>query len=297
MNELDLLKESILEEKETEFNAPIVLKGQYKEAIEIMQDAEVAGLPIGIVGPPGVGKTLLARYFASQLKRNFYWITLDESTKPAHLVGGFDPAIVLKQGYSLEAYMPGPLLRAMISGGVFFANEINRATEYTQNIFLEPLEEGSIYLPKIGRVKAQDGFFFIAAMNPTEMIGTHRISEALRDRIKVWISLDFPDKSTELQIIRSHCPEMTDENVLEYIHRIISLTREHEEIENPASIRTGIALAKMWSISNKKSLDDFFDIAWSILQGAIKPRTGIDAKLLAEQIITDAMNFEGDNKK
>ena len=70
----------------------IVLTGQYGRALELLRDAEATGLFPALVGPPGVGKTMLCRYFASlraqeNKNKSFYWITFDESLKPSHLIG------------------------------------------------------------------------------------------------------------------------------------------------------------------------------------------------------------------
>ena len=82
-------------------------------------------------------------------------------------------------------------------------------------------------------IKADENFFFISAMNPEELSGTHRLSEALKDRIKVWIKLDYPQKSTELEIIRVNLPEnfSISESELEDIYSIIDETRKNCEDE------------------------------------------------------------------
>ena len=72
----------------------IVLSGQYGKALELLRDAESTGLFPALVGPPGVGKTILCRYFASlrakeNKNKSFYWLTMDESIKPAHFIGNF----------------------------------------------------------------------------------------------------------------------------------------------------------------------------------------------------------------
>ncbi|TFF98893.1 MAG: hypothetical protein EU547_00350 [Promethearchaeota archaeon] len=72
----------------------IVLTGQYGKALELLKDAEATGLFPALVGPPGVGKTILCRYFASlrakeNKHRSFYWLTMDESIKPSHFIGNF----------------------------------------------------------------------------------------------------------------------------------------------------------------------------------------------------------------
>lgn len=73
----------------------IILTGQYDKALKLLRDSEATGLFPALVGPPGVGKTLLCRYFSRiRAKENknssFHWVTFDESTKPSHLIGNFD---------------------------------------------------------------------------------------------------------------------------------------------------------------------------------------------------------------
>ncbi len=289
-------------------NIEIVLSGQYGKALELLRDAEATGLFPALVGPPGVGKTILCRYFASlrakeKKNKSFHWLTMDESIKPAHFIGSYDPAITLNKGFVLDAFNPGPLLNAMLEGGTFLANEINRATEYSQNTLLEPLEEASISIPHLGRIKANKDFFFISAMNPEELSGTHRLSEALKDRIKVWIRLTYPDKSTELDIIRINLPEQfnIEESELELIYTIIDETRKNTvDVDVPASIRAGIAMAKLLGRKRhvereekKKEKESVYvylsDIAKHVLLGSVKPKPGVKVQEVIDSIINKTL--------
>ncbi len=244
-----------------------------------------------LIGPPGVGKTLLARTFASSRGREFEWITMDESTKPSHFIGAFDPGETLKRGFVKESFMPGPLTKMMVLGGLFLANELNRATEFSQNSFLEPLEERSIMLPRLGRVKAKDSFFLMCAANPGDMAGTHRLSEALKDRIKVWISLDYPTRAVELEIIHANIPQCKlSKDYMDLTYELIDATRKSREIERPASIRSGIAIAKIAALQetrkgNAFSIADFKKIAKMVLVGGIKARPGFEPDAIIGKIV------------
>lgn len=270
----------------------IVIKEQYANAFDVLTDCENANLIPGLIGPPGVGKTLLLRAYAEKTGRDLYWMTGDEGVRPSHLTGAFNPSIVLNKGFTLEAFDPGPLLRSMVLGGVFGLNEANRLSEYVQNSLLDPFEEGSINVQRLGRIRAHEDFFPVLTMNPEEMSGAHRLSEALRDRIRVWIRLGYPRKETELEIIRVNCPEYElSDAILEKVYGLVSATRVSTDIEIPASIRAGISIsrlaAEMAKRTKAKSVDHqiLSDAAHLVLVGALRFRPGIDAEPSVDSLV------------
>ncbi|MHA1930268.1 MAG: AAA family ATPase [Candidatus Thorarchaeota archaeon] len=270
----------------------IVIKEQYREAFDILEDCENAGLIPGLIGPPGVGKTLILRAYAEKSGRNFDWITGDEGVRPSHLIGSFNPAIVLKKGFNLESFEPGPLLKSMVYGGVFGLNEANRLAEYVQNSLLEPFEELTANVQRLGRIKAHEDFFPVLTMNPEEMAGAHRLSEALRDRIRVWIRLGYPRKATEIEIIKMNASEyQLSDHALEMIYGLVSATRMSTDIEYPASIRAGISIARLSAEVTKRKKEKEIShatistAATYVLTGALRFRPGIDPEPAVNQLV------------
>jgi len=239
-----MLEKSIVENIRIEHS--VVLKGQYETAYNLLKDALDTGITPCLVGPPGVGKSLLARKVAEDTARSFHEVFFDENVTPSRLIGSFDPALVVRSGRNISSFEPGPLIRAMVEGGLFVAHELNRATEFCQNSLIAPLEERHYHLFPLGMVKAQESFAFVATQNPIETSGTYRLSKVLVDRIGCWIRLTYPNKETELEIIKENTPAFSlPVSALDKIYEMVKATRDSSVLEIPASPRSGIYLTRL----------------------------------------------------
>jgi len=199
-----------------------------------------AGKHLLIEGPVGVGKTILAEGIARFLSRPFYRVDGDERYTEQKLTGWFDPPLVIRNGYSKDAFMSGPLLLSMETGGVLFINELNRMPEGVQNVLLPAMDEGKIEIPRIGSVGAKNGFIIISTQNPREFIATSLLSEALRDRFEL-LTLDYQDENEEVAIVQRR----TGSDDLRYIRTIVKLvraTRTHSDIRRGASVRAAVSI-------------------------------------------------------
>ncbi|MGC4119422.1 MAG: MoxR family ATPase [Myxococcales bacterium] len=288
------------EVKDLKSETPIVLEGQYREAYDAMLDAYHAGLYVGLIGPVGSGKTALCRRFAEDLKRPFDWVTFSDLVRPANLIGSFDPTLVFKYGFAVDAFVPGPFTLSALSGGVFLANELNRGDEYVLNSLLDALEERKLYIPALKRwYQVDERFYLIAAMNPSETRGTRRLPSAIKDRIKVWIQLGYPKRSIEQKIVETHCPEyrLTPaqvELVLELVHR----TREEATVEAPASIRSSIGIARLAAQRAKRlsaPLDNTLlaQAGRMVLTEALKMKPGREVGAYLDGLFTEVLGTAG----
>ena len=196
-----------------------------------------------IEGPVGVGKTILAEAVAKYLGRPFYRVDGDERYTEQKLTGWFDPPLVIKNGYSKDAFMPGPLALSMEAGGVLFINELNRMPEGVQNVLLPSMDEGKIEVPKIGTITARNGFIIVSTQNPREFIATSLLSEALRDRFEL-LTLDYQIENEEVVIVQKRTG-IEDLHYIRPIVRLVRATRNHPDIRRGASVRAAMSITTL----------------------------------------------------
>ena len=196
-----------------------------------------------IEGPVGVGKTALATALAAHLGKPVFRVDGDERYTEQKLTGWFDPPVVVKMGYCMEAFIPGPLTLAMQASGILFINELNRMPESAQNVLLPCLDENLLIIPKVGQIRSPNGFCVVATQNPQEFIATSHLSEALRDRFEM-IRLDYQCMEEEVEIVRRAVTGIDDNLVINAV-RIVRHTREHPAIKRGASVRAAISICQI----------------------------------------------------
>lgn len=217
--------------------------GRETEIKSILVALEV-GKHILLEGPPGTSKSTLLRKIARESNILLYVFEGNIDLTPAKLVGHFNPAKVMADSYQPEYFEKGPLTRAMEEGGILYIEEFNRMPADVSNVLISPMEEGEMYIPRYGTVKAVRPFTVIAAQNPYDDVGTVRISRAFMDRICL-IRMDYQSEEEEREIVRIRT-ESDDRATTALAVRMVRETRDHPDIKLGASIRAAIDMVDLF---------------------------------------------------
>ena len=214
-----------------------------RRELDLVRAALAAGAHILLEGPPGTGKSTLLRKVAQARHTPFVLVEGNAELTPARLIGSFDPALVLEQGYRPENFSDGPLTAAMRDGGLLYVEELNRVPEETVNVLLTVMSEGEINVPRLGRIAADERFRLVAAMNPYDSVGTSRLSMALSDRT-CRIFVGYQDAGHEREIVELAAGQAKQDLVAEAVE-LARATREHPELRWGASVRGAIDYARL----------------------------------------------------
>lgn len=245
------------------------IEGQEKVKREV-KSALLTDRHIIIVGPPGVGKTTLAKNISKLLeKKQFVRIQGSPDLTVEDMLGDIDPVKAMKFGpLSMEAFTKGKIFKA--DKGVLFFDELNRCPEKLQNALLQVLEEKKATIGSYD-VDFDIDFVFIGTMNPEDS-STEKLSDVLLDRFDL-IYMDYPESlEIEKEIVLEKGCKVKEVNIsdglLEMIVYFVRLLREDKNLEKKPSVRATLGLyerAQSNAIINNKKDVNFDDVKESII--------------------------------
>jgi MoxR-like ATPase len=262
--------------------------------------AMLAGEHVLLEDVPGVGKTLMGKALARSVDSEFRRLQFTPDLLPSDITG----SSIFDRSTNRFEFHRGPIF-----GNIILADEINRAPPRTQSALLEPMGEGNVTVDGITHELPQP-FMVIATQNPFEFEGTYLLPESQLDRFLLRVSMGYPDREFETDIIRSHrkgepvdrLPSVVtreqigqlkaivrditlDESICRYMLEIVHGTRESPELAVGVSTR-GLLL---WTRAAQ---------AHALLDGRdyVVPddAKGLAVSVLAHRVIGNGMSQGGD---
>ena len=219
----------------------------------------LAGGHLLIEDVPGVGKTTLAHALARTFGLQFSRVQFTSDLMPSDLSG----VSVFERGKDAFVFHSGPIFAQ-----VLLADEINRASPKTQSALLEAMEEKQVTVEGETR-PLPSPFFVIATQNPHDQLGTYALPESQLDRFLMRISLGYPDRAAERELLggrdRRELVETlpglltadqlhqlqqevhavhTSDALLDYVQDLIAATRSGQWFLQGLSPRAGIAVVR-----------------------------------------------------
>ncbi len=232
-----------------------------RDALELLMLGLLADGHVLIEDYPGLAKTLMARSFARATSLDFSRIQFTPDLMPSDVTGS---SIFNQREVDFE-FRPGPIFAHLL-----LADEINRAPPKTQAALLEAMQERQVTSEGETR-KLEPPFLVLATQNPIEYEGTYPLPEAQLDRFLLRMSVGYPSRADEWQMLASRAERGQDEVELEpvvdretllamqaacelvhvsepvglYMIDVVTATREAQSIQVGASPRGSLALLKL----------------------------------------------------
>ena len=269
----------------------LLLQSEYVSNNEISTTVYLSfllGKPMLIEGPPGVGKTELAKVIAKAFERDFFRIQCYEGITFEQIVGEWN---YQKQLLHLEAarneanseekifdeeyFIQRPLLNAFLNenDSVLLIDEIDKADEEVESFLLQALGEQEITINDLGTFQLKNDLIVILTSN-----SQRSLLDETKDRC-LFLYIPYPTVEREIEIVKSKIPDADDE-VVSTVVKLVQNIRNLNLMKKP-SVRGTVDWVKSVTNLGTKNLDESLESSIGV---AIK--TESDKK----RVIKDVLN-------
>ncbi len=193
------------------------------ETVRLLLTALLAGGHVLIEDVPGVGKTTIANALSRSTDLDFGRIQFTPDTLPGDVLG-------------VSIYNPksGEFVfnKGAIMHNIILADEINRTSPKTQASLLEAMEEKQVTIDG-NTYTLESPFMVIATQNPIDFVGTYNLPEAQLDRFMMKISIGYPDKDSERDMVLARlkkdplpalAPVVSKEELIHMINEVVEIS-------------------------------------------------------------------------
>ena len=174
-------------------NIATIVQGK-REAIEFALIGLLSEGHVLIEDVPGVGKTSLAKALAASVDCTWKRVQFTPDLLPTDLVG----VSIYERSNEQFRFQQGPLF-----ANIVLADEINRASPKTQSALLEAMDEGHVTVEGTTHPLRRP-FMVMATQNPLDHEGTYPLPESQLDRFLMKVSMGYPSRDAELEILNTH---------------------------------------------------------------------------------------------
>jgi len=198
-----------------------------------------SGRHVLVVGSHGVGKSFLVEHACCDAGLSPERINGGVVSTLGQVIGHHDPARLLRRGFDGESFVPGPLLRAVVTGRPLCIDDAGELPSSVLGALVTVMSEDELTVPRVGTFRVAEGFVVLACAGTGDS-GAEALPLGFLDRV-VRIEVGYQSAEEERRIVEVSCPD-ADPWIRDRAVDLVRASRHHPEIASGSSIRGAVDL-------------------------------------------------------